>query len=139
LSTPCSKPSEARARCVYGVGSALLLALSLATTPARAEPTRWLGLALDGPWLSQYSRMISSPLLVLAPQPARGWWPDQKASTSSLPSSGYELVSPTDAQLAALMARRPALEYTPRDSSLTLSLEPGSHCTGACLKLVGSF
>src|SRR6187399_2482570 len=111
LSSPRIKPAEARAKCVYGVGSALLLALSLATTPARAEPTRWLGLALDMPSLAQSSRLMSSPPLALAPRP----------------------VSATDAQLAALMATRPALEYTPRDSSLTLSLEPGSYCTGACL------
>lgn len=130
----------------YLLGSALLLASSSVATHASADPTRWLGTRFDLPLLMQPSRVLSTPLLVLAPQPAPGssWptaassWPTAATSGTRFQASASEL-SPSDAQLAALLARRPTLEYTPRDSSLTLSLEPGSPCTGACFKLAGWF
>ena len=97
------------------LGASLLMVLSLSTATASAEPTQWLWLRLE-PALARPPKTLLAPPLV-APQ---------------------LLLSPTDAQLAALMAQRPALQYSPSDSSVTLSLEPGS-CTGACLKVVGSF
>lgn len=42
-------------------------------------------------------------------------------------------------RLVTLYDSRPKLEYRLRGAALSLSLEPGSSCTGACLTLAGSF
>ena len=95
----------------------LLLATTSFTAPAGADPMLRLDLRFERAAASALTPAFSRQLMTPTPQ----------------------LVSPSDARLAALMAQRPSLEYTPRDSSLTLALEPGSPCTGACFKLVGWF
>lgn len=42
-------------------------------------------------------------------------------------------------RLVTLYDNRPKLEYKLKGAALSLSLEPGSSCTGACLTLAGSF
>jgi hypothetical protein len=94
----------------------LVLALLLVATSANADPIQRLSLRFDQLALTRPSLAI--PLSLGTAEPLR---------------------SPTEARLAALLAQRPALEYSALDSSLTVSLEPGSPCTGACLKLIGWF
>ncbi len=98
------------------LGCATLIAGILTSVSASAESPHLLRLPFD--------------LASLAPAPH---------SSLMLGAATPQLQSPSDAQLAALLSQRPALEYSPRDSSLKLSLEPGSPCTGACLKLMGRF
>lgn len=57
-------------------------------------------------------------------------WPRDPLS-QSLPELQQRLVT--------LYDNRPKLEYRVRGAALSLSLEPGSSCTGACLTLAGSF
>jgi hypothetical protein len=97
------------------LGYSALLAGLLASASASAESPHLLRLPLD---LAALEPAPRDPLVLSAFAP--------------------KLPSPSEAQLAALLTQRPALEYWPRDS-LKLSLEPGSPCTGACLKVVGSF
>ena len=105
-----------------------VFALGFMTTPARA----------DLPWSSS---RFALPLLEQPSFVDPTWLPRLTIRPATAPLE-LPRVSPSataNTELATLMMRRPSLGYTPRDWALTLSLEPGAPCTGACLKLAGWF
>jgi hypothetical protein len=89
----------------------------------------------------------TAPILPLAIDPAAAaWWTRPTSSTPlslELSDSASITQEPQTSDVPSLMSvpyAVPALlRYSNEDTKVALSISPGSPCTGACLKLEGSF